>query len=178
MHLFPISVFRPQLLVLAPFIAADHSVGSVQDMAGGTVILLQLDHFCPWKSFLKAQDIPDIRPAELVNGLVVVSHYAEILIFSRQQAHQLKLGVIGVLILVHHDIAEPLLVILPHFSAAFQKLHRLHDQIIKIQGIVFLQQLLILLVDLSRLLLPEITACVQRKFFRGDQLVLCGRDLA
>ena len=52
---------------------------------GGTVILLQLDGMRLGKKLLKIQNIADISSPEPVDGLVIVSHYAEIPVFCRQK---------------------------------------------------------------------------------------------
>ena len=60
---------------------------------------------------LKVQDILDIGPSELVNRLIIITHHAKIAVFGSQEAYQLKLGRIGILILIYHDITKPFLII-------------------------------------------------------------------
>ena len=137
-HLAPLAVGCPERLVLAAPIVANYSVCRIQDILGGAVILLQLNHPCAGKCLLKAQNIPDIRPPEPVNRLVVIPHHAEILVLGRQKAHQLKLRVVGILVLVHHNIAEPLLVIVQNLGIILKKLHGLSNEVVEVQGIVLL----------------------------------------
>ena len=86
----------------------------------------------------KSENILDIGTAEFVNGLVIVTYYTEIAVFTRQQTHQLKLSRIGVLIFIHHNVTETVLIIFQHFRIIAEQFHRFHDQIIKIQCIIFL----------------------------------------
>ncbi len=107
---------------------------------------------------LKIQDIPDIGPAEFVNGLVIISYHAQVLIFGSQQPDKVKLRRVRVLILVHHNIPEPLLVIIQHFLIGLEQLHGFHNQVIKIQRIVSAQHLLIFRIYI-RNPLPGIVPC-------------------
>ena len=95
---------------------------------------------------------------------------------SGKQPDQLKLGTVSILILIHHNIPEPVLIALQHIRAVLKKLYRLHDQIIKIHCIVLLQCLLVLLVQGGNLLLMIISCRTQAVFIRGDQFILCRGD--
>ena len=62
---------------------------------------------------------------------------------------------IGILILVHHDIAEPLLIQLQNVRMLHEKIDGMIDQIVKILGIVAVKTFLILPVHFSDILFPE-----------------------
>ena len=87
--------------------------------------------------------------------------------------YQLKLGRIRILVLIHHDITETLLIIIQNIRAGLKQLHCLYDQIVKIQRIILMQNLLIFLINLRRPLLRVIPHGLQLIFHRGDQAVLC-----
>ena len=87
---------------------------------------------------VKVQDILDVSSTELVNGLVVIAHHAEVLVFCRQQADELELGQVGVLVFVHHYVLETLLVIIQHIRVVLEQFHRLDDQVVEIHGVVLL----------------------------------------
>ena len=57
--------------------------------------------------------------------------------------HQFVLGVVGVLVLVNVDVVELILVVGQSFRRLFEELDRLHDQVVKIQGLVAFQFLLV-----------------------------------
>ena len=131
-----LTVGCPQCFVLTALIVADDCVSCVKDMTCRTVILLQLDHLCPRESTLKIQDIADVRTPELINGLIIVAHHAEVLIFSCQQLNEAELGRICILVLIYHNVFKPLLIILQHIGIGTEQINRLKDQIIEIQCIV------------------------------------------
>ncbi len=139
-------LLRPESLLLTSRIIPDHGVRGVQDDLRGTVILLQLDHARLRIHFFKIKYIADIGTAELIDRLIVIAHHAQITVLIRQQSDQFKLRRVGILILVYHNIAEPVLIALKHLCIRFKKLHRLHDQIVEIERVIFVQNRLILLV--------------------------------
>ena len=84
-HLIALFVVRPEHLILSSVVMTNHAVGDGQDVLRGAVVLLQLRHGSAGKRFFKIQDIRDIRAAELVNGLVVVTDHAQVSVLLRQQ---------------------------------------------------------------------------------------------
>ena len=89
----------------------NHTVGRIQDILGGAVILLEFDHRSIRKDPLKIQDIVNIGPPEFIDRLVVISDHTKILVFFCQKAHQLKLYRVGILIFIHQYIPKTLLII-------------------------------------------------------------------
>ena len=81
-HRYTLAIGRPKSLILPALVIADHRVGRIQNVTGGAVVLLQLDDLCAREGTLKVQDIADIGTPELVDGLIIIAHHAEILIFS------------------------------------------------------------------------------------------------
>src|SRR5699024_8073170 len=130
MDLLPFLVLCPEGLVLSAYIVLDHFIGSIQDILGGTIILLQTDDHSIWKNLFKAENISDIGSAEFIDRLVIVSHHAEISVFGSQETDKFELGSVGILVFVHHDIAETFLVIVQHIRTCLEKLYRFYDQII------------------------------------------------
>ena len=178
-----LAVVGPEGLVLAGAVVFDHGVGGIQDVLRGAIVLLQTDHQGVGIDFFKIQDISDIGASEFVDGLVVVAHHAEIFVGAGQQADQFELGTVGILIFVYHDVAETSLIHLQHFVVGMEKLHGQHEQIVKIQCIVFSEKSLILLVGHADLFFSEADAVVFLAILQGsDQLVFCsgniGKDLA
>ena len=125
---------------------------------------------------LKVQNIVNICPSELINRLVIITDHAEVLIFVRQQTNQLELCRIGILILVHHDIAQTFLIRIQDFAIKLKKLHCFHDQIIKIQRIVLPEHLLIFTINLCLNTLRIISCCACFKLDWIDQFILCRRN--
>ena len=134
----PLVVGCPKRLILPAPVIAYHSVGCVQDILGGTVVLLQLNYLSPRKCLLKAQDILDIGASEFVNGLIIITYHADIPVFSGQQIDELELHHIGILVLVHHYVTETLLIIIQHIRNILEQLHRFYNQVVKIKGVILL----------------------------------------
>ena len=132
------SLVSPESLIFSSLIITYDRIGRVQNILRRTVILLQFDDFGFRIHFFIIQDIPDIGSAELINGLIIVTYHAQIAVTVCQQPNQFKLGRIGILILIHHDIAESFLIILQYLGAGLEKLHCLTDQVIKVKRIIFL----------------------------------------
>ena len=169
---------RPELFLLALRVISDHRIGCVENALCGAVVLLKAHHERVGVILLKVQDILNIGAAEAVNGLVVVADHAEIPVFLRKEPHQFKLRVVGVLVLVHHDVEEAVLIGRQHLFVRVKEFHRAHEKIVKIQRVVLFEPLLVLLVGVRDLLVPEAVTCVLLPVLeRRDQLVLRGRDL-
>ena len=61
--------------------------------------------------FFKVQDIINIRTAELIDRLVIITNDTQVLILSCKNTDQFKLCRIRILILVHHNIAKTFLIV-------------------------------------------------------------------
>ena len=169
-----LTVGRPEPLAFSSQIVGNHRIGCIQNGLGRTVILLQPDGSGTPVLLFKVQDILDGSTTETVNTLVVVTHHTDIFVAACQQAGQQVLHMVGILILVHQDIAEFPLVILPHILV-FQKQFDSHiDDVIKIQGVVVLQPGLIFDVGSGNVQRPEITGpfCRVQHLLRGDHPIL------
>ena len=73
-----IAVLGPQGLALAAVVVLDDAIGRIQNVGGGTVVLLQADGFGPGKNFFKVQDIFNGSTAEFINALIVIANNAYI----------------------------------------------------------------------------------------------------
>ena len=51
--LFPLAVVGPEGLALAAHVVLDDTVGGVQNISGGAIVLFQTDRFCPGENLLK-----------------------------------------------------------------------------------------------------------------------------
>ena len=127
-----IFVLCPESFFFSSMIVPDHGIGSIQDIAGRTVILFQFDHLGIIKYMFKIQDVLNVRTAEFINGLIIVANHAQVTVLGCQQMDQFELYCIRILILVYHDITETLLIIFQYIFLRLEKLHRLKQQIVKI----------------------------------------------
>ncbi len=75
---------RPQLFTEAAVVVFDHRVGGFENIAGGTVILLEAINVGVGKILREALDIFDFCAAPTVNGLIVIAHRGHARFFARQ----------------------------------------------------------------------------------------------
>ena len=139
----------PELLGLARGVLRDHAVGAGQDVAGGAVVLLQPHLDGAGEVALVAQDVLHLGAPPAVDGLVVVAHGADVHALAGQQLEQLELAGVGVLVLVHQQVAEARLVLLAQRLLLAQQLDRPGDEIVEVDGALGAQRLLVAREDLG-----------------------------
>ena len=88
-----------------------------------------------------------VRAPEGVEGLGVVAHGHDVARFPGEEPHQPGLNAVGVLILVHHDVAvafpEPLgKPFAPRLGIAFKQILKLEQQVVVVEQDVYKRQLL------------------------------------
>ncbi len=130
---FALDAVGPQFLAQASAVVVDEGVGGLEDGAGGAVVLFQAHHLHILEVLGEALDVFDARPAPAVDGLVVVAHHEQVAAAAGQQAQPGILDGVGVLELVHQDVAEAVLVVgqdlgvvAPQFMGAQQQFGEVH----------------------------------------------------
>ena len=172
LHLITLAIIRPQGLALALGVVLDDTVGCVEDVGGGAVVLLQTDGLSAGVEFFKVEDIFNGSAAETVDALVVIAHHADVALRPGEQTDQTELRHAGVLILVHQQVAVLVLVELPHVRVVGQQLHGLINQIVKIERTGLFQLFLVGCVDAGGLGALHVSGVVCKRLFRADQLIL------
>ena len=175
-HLVAGIALGPQRLLLAARIVGDHLVRRVQNVGCGAVVLLQLDDLAVREVLLELQDVADIRAAPAVDGLIVVTHHAQVALAPGHQPHKLVLGDVRVLILVHQNIVELVLIVLQHRRMLAQQLQRLDEQIVEVQGVVAAKGDFIFFIGLAQLAVAEVVARVLQPLAGREHAVLCVGD--
>ena len=112
LYLIPFPVIGPECLIFSPPVITDHCIGSVQNIAGGSVVLFQFDHLCIFKFLLKIENIFDIGSPEFIDRLVIITNHTQVPVSGSQQLNQAELYRISILILIYHDISKAFLIIL------------------------------------------------------------------
>ena len=69
-------ILCPETFLLTCCIVGDHLVRRIQDVLGGTVVLLQADHLRIRENPLESKDVANVGSAEFVDGLVIITYYA------------------------------------------------------------------------------------------------------
>ena len=104
--LLAVLALGPERLAEAAGIVGDQARGGGQDVPGGAVVALQPDHLRAGEVLLEAEDVADLGAAPAVDRLVVVADAADAVMGLRQQPEPQVLRDVGVLILVHQQVAE------------------------------------------------------------------------
>ena len=115
-------------------------------------------------------DVADVGAPEAIDGLVGVSHHADVRPLAAKLQDDAVLRRIGVLILVHQNVLKLVLMPLQHIGMLAKQLVRLHQQIVKIHRPGVFQLLLIHAKDGGDLLRVEDIALL------GDFGELAGRQ--
>lgn len=110
-------------------------------------------------------------PCGICRSTDIITDHTDISVLLCQQIDQLKLYKVRVLVLVHHDIPEFILIIFQHIRVCLEKFYRFHQQIVEIQGIILLEFFLVFPVNLSNLFLPEVRSRLLLKLIRRDPVI-------
>src|SRR6202030_3290504 len=102
----------------------NYRASGVEDLLGGAVVALQLDHLGLREIARKIQQDRNVRAAPTVDGLIFVAHYAQMVFRSGQQPEQIILHAIRVLILIDKNVLEPGLPLLAYRRRFAQQLYR------------------------------------------------------
>ena len=92
----------------------------------------------------------------------------------REQAHQLVLHPVRVLILVDEDVAEFALIVVPHLRLIFQQAHGAEDKVVEIERVRLTEHTVVARIDLGDALAFPVAAArpLPGKLLRREQLVL------
>ena len=150
----------PEVLRLAPVVAADHRVGGVEDGLGRAVVLLQQDRGRVGEVDLEVHDVADVGAAERVDRLVGVADHHQLRRGHRsaspppsgassigvgaQLVDEGVLGVVGVLVLVDEHVPEPPPPALPHLRERPEQVHGHHQQVVEVERVGAPQPTLVL----------------------------------
>ena len=124
---------------------AYNGVCRIQYIFGGAIVLLKPHYLCALKVLFKAEYVLYIRAAPAVYALVIVAHNAKVAVLSAQHFNKPVLRHVGILIFVHENILEAVLVLFKHLGALFKQLYRFHEQIVKVERVSGHKAALILL---------------------------------
>jgi hypothetical protein len=135
---------------------ADHAACGFQNRLGRPVVLIQRDDPGSREISLEVQNIRDVSTPPSVDGLVVVSHHADVPVFLNKQPDQFILYGVGILEFVDHHVLEQTLVDLQYLGKPAQKDNRQSEEISKIESVIPSERFLILCIDLGYLSLKDI----------------------
>ena len=170
------SRIRPESFVAAVHIIFDNRIRRIQNVLGRAVILLQFYDKRIRIFLLKIEDVPDVRSAETIDGLVIVADHAQIAVLCGKQPDELELCLVRILVLIHTDIVEALLIIPEDLRMRAEKLYGLHEKIVEIKCVVALQFLLIFLIRIAAHAVFPAHSVRLFKLLGRDELILRTRN--
>ena len=115
-------------------VVRNHAVGSVHDVLGRAVVLLQAEQFRFRIVLSEAEDVLDTGAPETVDALRVVTDHADILVGFGKPPDNQVLGEVGILVLVDEYVAESCCNGLPNIRMVFQQDVHIEQDIVKIHG--------------------------------------------
>ena len=139
--------FRPEPLAFALQIIRDHDAGGFENIFRRAVILFKPNDFRVGKVFFEIENIANIGAAPAIDGLIFVAHHADVVVPLREQAHQLVLAAIGVLILVDHDVAEAAIPRVAGCLIVREQADGFEQQIVEIERVGLPQRLFVFFVN-------------------------------
>lgn len=137
----PNGLFQPVAVLF------DQAVGRAHDVLGAAVVLLQLEDAVVRVVGLEVEDVLDVGPAEGVDALAVVAHHGDVPVARGQGAHDVVLGQVGVLVLIHQQVLEALLVLQHHLGMVAEEDVGEEQQVVEVHGAGTVAASGVLLVD-------------------------------
>ena len=116
-------------------VVMDEAVGSIHNGLGAAVVLLQFEQARTLILLLEVKDIVNVGTAEAVDTLRVIAHHAHLSVIACKEPHNLVLGIVGVLILVHQHIAEARGIAFRNIGIVIEELPGIEQYVIKIHCI-------------------------------------------
>ncbi|TWN33692.1 hypothetical protein CHCC14527_3268 [Bacillus paralicheniformis] len=168
-------IFGPEVFRLSVGVVLNHFIGRVQYPLCRPVVLFEQNDACIRIVFFKRQNVGNVRSAPSVDRLVGVPDDADVFEALRHFFDEQILRPVRILILIDMNVLEFPLVVFEHFRHPVKQDDRRHDQIVKIERLVFPQFFLIILVDIADDLFKKTAGCFL-VLFRVDQFVFRTAD--
>ncbi len=146
-NLFPCISGWYQQLGFSFAVVGNKLIRYFQNVRRTAKILLQFYHFRLGPIFFKNKNISDISPSPAIYRLIRIAGNTNIAMRQSYIFSYLILGTIGILILIHKQIFKTLTKLVTNLFVVSQHQSCSHQQIIKIQSIIFSEYRLISSID-------------------------------
>ena len=144
------------------YVLMNQRVSSINDILGGAVVLLQFEQLRLRINALEIKDITDVRSAEGIDTLRIIPHDADVVLRFSQLLDEQELDIVRILVLIHKDILELLLVFLLHFRTDLHESQHINQQVIKVHGVRRFETRFIELVDGRKLIHTQLPIFTQQ----------------
>ena len=125
----------PQVLLLTEQVVAYNGVGGIEDRLAGPVVLIEHDHPGVGERPLELEQVAHLGTPEPVDALVGVADDTDVASGLPELYHQLVLREVRVLVLVHEDVLESLLVVLEHVGMLAEHPHGANQQVVEVHRV-------------------------------------------
>ena len=78
----------------------------MNDLRPAAAIVADAEPFDGWVAIGECQDVLDVGPAPLVDGLVIVAHHAELGRWADEELNQRLLGLVDILVFVNYQMLQ------------------------------------------------------------------------
>ena len=142
-------VVAPHAFLDLVLVVCYDAVRCLDDGLGGPVVLFQADELIVGVVVFEVQDVLYVGTAEAVDRLGVVAHHADVLEEGGQTADDEVLCEVGVLVLVHKDVLEVVLVLVEDVGVVAEQHVGEEEDVVEVHRIGTLQAVVIHLEDLG-----------------------------
>ena len=131
-------------------VVGNERVGGGENLLVTAVILLQLDRFQRRVIFVQMSDVFRARATPGVNRLVIVADGGKRRARACEQLQQRVLAVVGVLVFIDQEVTHAVLPAFAHRVVLLQKRQRQGNEVVKIDGVIRAQPLVVMVIDVRR----------------------------
>ena len=147
-----------------------------QNVGCRTVILFQFYHFCVSEVFFEFKNVPDVSSAPLIDTLVIVTYYTDVVMFLCQHLYEFVLDMVSILIFVYHYVSESFLIFSQCEFVFFENSYCIEQQVIKVHRVILFQQFFVSGIDFIYHSCFWIAAVQCQEFIRAHFLFLAVAD--
>ena len=142
-----LGVVGPYLLLYLLDVFGYNGVGGVDDDLGGAVVLFKLEEVQVGVVAAEVEDVLYVGATESVDALGIVAHDADVLQPRGKLFDNEVLRVVGVLVLIDHDVLESVLILEQHIGEVAQEDVHVEEQVVEVHGHGIAQAVVVVLVD-------------------------------
>ena len=165
-HLVSLILCGPEFFAKPRPVFIDDSSRRLQDGMAGAIIAFQTNDVSIFKIAFKMEDVGHLCAAPAIDGLVIISHTANIAMVSQQHTQPQVLCRVGVLILIHQNMFKLFLPQCGNLFIALEQSDDMQNEVAKVAAVHGKEPLLIGAIELKSfaieammILLIQLTGC-------------------
>ncbi len=174
-HVLAARLRRLQRLAEPAAVLGDDGSRGLQDRRRRAVVALEADRLRRRELARELQDVRDVGAAPAVDRLVLVAHDEEVPGLARDEAHELRLDAVRVLVFVHEEVPDAPPEQVAHAVVRRDEARREDEEVVEVERLRRAQRLLVGARDVREAGAEEVAEAA-REIVRLDALVLRLRD--